>query len=69
MTAIDGVNVITAQVILSELGPGLSAFPTEAHFSAWLGLAPQREVSGGKVIAQRSRRVKNRVASALRMAA
>jgi hypothetical protein len=46
-----------------------SAFPSEAHFSAWLGLAPQRDISGGKVIAQKSRRVKNRVANALRMAA
>jgi len=69
LMTIDGINVGTAQVILSELGPDLSAFPSEAHFSAWLGLAPQRDISGGKVIAQRSRRVKNRVANALRMAA
>ena len=69
LMTIDGINVMTAQVILSEIGPDLSAFPTEAHFSAWLGLAPQRDISGGKVIAQKSRRVKNRVANALRMAA
>ena len=65
---IDGINVMTAQTILSEMGPDLSAFPTESHFTAWLGLTP-RQISGGKVIAQRSRRVKNRVANALRMAA
>src|SRR5271167_3169870 len=69
LLTIDGIKVMTAQVILSELGPDLSAFPTESHFTAWLGLAPQRDISGGKVIAQRSRRVKNRVANALRMAA
>lgn len=69
LTTIEGINVMTAQVILSELGPDLSAFPSEAHFTAWLGLAPQRDISGGKVIAPRSRRVKNRVANALRMAA
>jgi len=69
LMTIDGINVMTAQVILSEIGPDLSAFPSEAHFSAWLGLAPQRDISGGKVIAQKSRRVKNRVANALRMAA
>ncbi len=69
LLTIDGINILTAQVILSELGPDLSAFPTEGHFTAWLGLAPQRDISGGKVIAQRSRRVKNRVANALRMAA
>jgi transposase len=69
LTSIDGINVITAQVIVSELGADLSAFPSEAHFTSWLGLAPQREVSGGKVITQRSRHVHNRVANALRMAA
>jgi transposase len=69
LLTIDGINVGTAQVIVSELGPDLRAFPSESHFTAWLGLAPQREISGGKVIAQRSRRVKNRVANALRMGA
>ena len=69
LLTIDGINALTAQTILSELGPDLSAFPTESHFTAWLGLAPQRDISGGKAIAQRSRRVRNRVANALRMAA
>ena len=69
LLTIDGINTMTAQTILSEVGPDLTAFPTESHFTAWLGLAPQRDISGGKVIAQRSRRVKNRGANALRMAA
>jgi transposase len=69
LLSIEGINVITAQVILSEIGPDLSAFPTEAHFTAWLGLAPQRDISGGKVIAQRTRRGNSRAANALRMAA
>ncbi len=69
LLSIDGINVMTAQVVLSELGTDLGAFASESHFSAWLGLAPQRDISGGKVIGQKSRRVKNRVANALRMAA
>jgi transposase len=69
LLSIDGIHLMTAQTILSELGPDLSAFATESRFTAWLGLAPQRDISGGKVVAQRSRRVKNRVANALRMAA
>jgi transposase len=70
MTAIDGVDVMTTQVILSELGPDFSSsFPSEDHFASWLELAPRREVSGGKVIRQQSRKSKNRVANALRMAA
>jgi len=69
LLTIDGINLMVAQTILSEMGAELSAFPSESHFTAWLGLAPRRDISGGKVIAQRSRRVKNRVANALRMAA
>jgi transposase len=66
---IDGIKIMTAQVILSELGPDLSAFPSEAHFASWLELTPRRDISGGKVIKQKSRESKNRVANALRMAA
>jgi transposase len=69
LTRIDGIDVITAQVILSELGPDLSAFPSEGDFSSWLELAPRRDITGGKVIRQKPRKSKNRVANALRMAA
>jgi transposase len=70
MTTIDGIDVMTTQVILSELGPDFtSSFPSEHHFASWLELAPRRDISGGKVIRQQSRKSKNRVANALRMAA
>ena len=70
MTTIDGIDVMTTQVILSELGPDFtSSFPTEDAFASWLELAPRRDVSGGKVIRQQSRKSNNRVANALRMAA
>jgi transposase len=70
LTTVDGIDVMTTQVLLSELGPDLSAsFPTEDHFASWLELVPRRDISGGKVIRQKSRHSKNRVANALRMAA
>jgi len=69
LTRIDGIDVMTAQVILSELGPDLSAFPSEGDFSSWLELPPRRDITGGKVIRQKPRKSKNRVANALRMAA
>jgi hypothetical protein len=49
-TTIDGINVITVQTVLAEVGPDLSAWKTEAHWSSWLNLAPKRDVSGGRVI-------------------
>ena len=69
LTRIDGIDVGTAQVILSELGTDLSAFADEGAFSSWLELAPRRDITGGKVIKQKSRESKNRVTNALRMSA
>jgi transposase len=69
LTTIDGINVITAQTIIAEIGTDISAFRTENHFSSWLGLTPSKDISGGKVIGSGRRKVQNRVATALRMAA
>ena len=57
---IDGIDLMTVQVIHAELGPDLSAWPAEAHFASWLELSPRRDVSGGKAIKQEKRPVKNR---------
>ncbi len=69
LTRIDGIDAVTAQVIFSEIGPDFSAFPTENHFASWLTLAPQRDISGGKVIRHIPAAGRNRVANALRMSA
>ncbi|MGI8735576.1 MAG: IS110 family transposase [Pyrinomonadaceae bacterium] len=70
LTRIDGLNETTAQLILSELGLDLcQKWPTEAQFTSWLGLCPNNEISGGKVLHRGTRKVVNRVANALRMCA
>jgi len=69
LTSIDGVDVMTAQTMVAELGTDFSRWKDEAHFASWLGLSPRRDVSGGKVLKQGSLQVKNRVATALRTAA
>ena len=68
-TTIDGINVITVQTVLAEVGPDLSAWKTEAHWSSWLNLAPKRDVSGGRVIRHIREHRTNRVGNAFRMAA
>jgi transposase len=68
-TTIDGMNVITVQTVLAEVGPDLSAWKTEAHWSSWLNLAPKRDVSGGRVIRHIREHRTNRVGNAFRMAA
>ena len=42
---------------------------TEAHFASWLGLCPDNRISGDKVLSKGTRRVVNRAAMALRIAA
>lgn len=70
LSQIDGISTLTFQTIISECGPDLkSRFPTENHFSSWLGVSPNNQITGGKVKSRRTRRVKNRVTMALRMAA
>jgi transposase len=69
LTAIPGVKDLSVNVLLSEVGPDLSAFPSEGDFASWLGLCPNHRITGGRVISSRTRKVRNRLAYALRMAA
>ena len=69
LTAIEGIGITTALVILTEVGPDVSRFASEKRFASWLGLCPDNRISGGKVLSSRTRRVVNRVSDALRIAA
>jgi transposase len=69
LTRIDGIDVMVAQTLISEVGLDMSRWKTEAHFSSWLGLCPDNRTSGDKVLARGTRPVINRAATALRMAA
>ncbi len=62
-------SAITAQTILCEIGTDVSRFRNASAFASWLGLCPENKISGGKVLYTKSRRVRSRVATALRMAA
>jgi transposase len=69
LTQIPGINTLTAQMLLTEIGPDLSCFPTAPAFCSWLRLCPEPKISGGKVLSSKTRPTKNRAALALRMAA
>jgi transposase len=69
LTQVPGINPLTAQVLLTEVGPNLGRFPTAAAFSSWLRLSPEPRISGGQVLSSRTRPTKNRAALALRLAA
>lgn len=70
LTRIDGIAAPAAQVVVSEIGLDLSAFPTEKHFVSWLRLAPKTAYSAGKPLRKRRKGTgSTRVANVLRMAA
>ncbi len=69
LTQIPGVNTLTAHTLLAEIGPDLSRFANASAFASWLGLCPDNRISGGKILSVKTRTVKNRAATALRMAA
>lgn len=69
LTQIPGINPLTAQVLLTEIGPNLDRFPTAAAFCSWLRLCPEPRISGGQVLSSKTRPTKNRAALGLRLAA
>ena len=69
LTRIDGIEVMTALKVLSEVGADMSKFKSAKQFASWLGLCPGTKISGGKVLSGASKRTANRAAQALRMAA
>jgi transposase len=69
LTQVPGINALTAQVLLTEVGTSLARFPTAAAFCSWLRLCPEPRISGGQVLSSKTRPTKNRAALALRLAA
>ena len=69
LSSVDGFGVSLAQTVIMEVGTDMSKFPDEKHFCSWLGLAPKHEISGGKVLKNKTLKTKNRAGQAFRMAA
>ncbi len=68
LTQIDGTAAPTALTVISEIGTDMSRWKTVKHCTSWLGLCPGTKVSGGKVLASKTKPSANRAATALRLA-
>jgi transposase len=65
---IDGIDVMAAMTMASEVGWDMSKWKTENHFVSWLKLSPDNKISGGKIIGKGRMPTHNRATTALRMA-
>jgi len=64
-----GFRVLTALTVVSEIGLDMSRWRSEKAFSSWLGVCPNHKISGGRILSRSTRKVINRAATALRLAA
>jgi hypothetical protein len=55
--------------LISECGIDMRPFPSTKRFTSWLGICPNNRKTGGRIRSRRTRHVKNRAATALRIAA
>jgi transposase len=56
LTQIDGLNILSIQAILSEIGTDMSKWKTVKHFMSWLGLSPHNQKTGGKSIRSKTKK-------------
>ena len=56
MTTIPGVSVLSAEIILAEIGRDMGRFPTAGHLISWAGLCPKYDESAGKRRSTRMRK-------------
>jgi len=69
LTKIPGIRVGIGQTLFGEIGPDFTKFRSASAFASWMGLCPDNDISGGKVLWVGTRKVNCRAATALRMAA
>jgi transposase len=74
MTGVDlckipGISEVSALEIISETGVDMSKWKSGKHFAAWLNLAPNTKISGGKTISSKMMKKKNKAGQTLRQAA
>jgi transposase len=64
-----GLNVSTVLEFIAEVGTDMSKWKNYKHFCAWLNLAPNSKISGGKVLSSKRMKKKNRGGQILKQAA
>jgi transposase len=69
VTDINGIDMLGALTLISETGFDMNKWQTHKHFTSWLALAPNRKITGGKLLSSRTRKVNNRAKQVFKNAA
>lgn len=70
LMAIEGVGPHLIMTLIAEVGLNPEKhFPNSKHFTSWLGLSPNKRITGGKILSSKTIKNKNRLAHAFRKAA
>lgn len=69
LSTIPGVQRRTAEVIIAEIGPDMTAFPSARHLASWAGQCPANNRSAGKQRGGRTRKGSRWLDQALKDAA
>jgi transposase len=65
LDTIPGIDRRTAEVILAEIGPNVTPFPTAQHLASWACLCPGNNITGGKRRSGKTRHGQNWLRAAL----
>jgi transposase len=65
LESIPGVGPRVAEILLAEIGPELTRFPTAGHLASWAGMCPGNHQSAGKRFSGATRKANRWLRSAL----
>jgi transposase len=69
LTVVPGLQVLSVQTLLSEIGLDMTRWKSDKHFCSWLRLCPGNKISGGKRFRMKPPKGHNRAAHILRLCA
>jgi transposase len=69
LSQIDSIGPQAALHLIGEIGTDMARWPSEKHFTSWLALAPNNQISGGRLLGSRTPPSANRAALILRRCA
>lgn len=69
LTKLAGIGTASALELIAEIGSDMRKWANYKHFAAWLNLAPNSKISGGRLLSSKRMKKKNRAGQILKQAA